>query len=91
MLIPTLSYLINVDQLSNEYDFGEGTIDAYIRVMYSVAESEGASVINMQEAWTLTKENWSDYLVDGAHLKKTARKEYAHFLAKKLYKEYAQD
>lgn len=39
----------------------------------------------MQEAWTLTKENWSDYLVDGSHLKKQAREKYANFLAQKLY------
>ena len=89
MLIPTLSYLINMDQLSNEYNFGEGTIDDYISVMKSVAEREGASVVNMQEAWTLTKENWSDYLVDGSHLKKTARREYADFLAQKLYELFA--
>ena len=90
MLIPTLSYLINMDQLSNEYNFGEGTIDDYISVMKSVAEREGASVVNMQEAWTLTKENWSDYLVDGSHLKKTARREYANFLAQKLYELFAE-
>ena len=89
MLIPTLSYLINMDQLSNEYNFGEGTIDDYISVMKSVAECEGAIVVNMQEAWTLTKENWSDYLVDGSHLKKTARREYADFLAQKLYELFA--
>lgn len=85
MLLPTLSYLIDIDQLSDEHDYGEGTIDAYISIMKNVAKCEGASVINMQEAWTLTKENWSDYLVDGSHLKKQAREKYANFLAQKLY------
>ena len=45
MLLPTLSYLINMDQLSNEYDFGEGTIDAYTGVKKSVAECVGAKMI----------------------------------------------
>ncbi len=84
MILPTLGYLINMEKLTSEYDSGSGTIDAYIDVMKSVAEKEGARVVDMQKAWTLTKENWSEYLVDGAHLKKEARREYAAYLAQEL-------
>lgn len=74
----------DVKSLTSEYDFGGGTIEDYANIMKKVAEQEEISIVDMQKAWTLTKDNWSKYLVDGAHLKKDARREYANYLAKEL-------
>ena len=88
MIAPPVGYFGNTDKLSTEQDFGYGTIDDYIAVMKSVASNNGASFINMQEAWTLTHDNWSKYTADGVHMLKETKVTYAEFLAQKLYEIY---
>ncbi|MCQ2532527.1 MAG: SGNH/GDSL hydrolase family protein [Saccharofermentans sp.] len=85
LLAPTVGYFVYTDELSTEQDNGYGTIDAYIKIMEEVADSENVSIIMMNEAWTLTRENWKEYTEEGVHLTKTAKTQYAEFLATELY------
>ena len=88
LLAPTECYLIPLDAFATENDFGGGTLADYSQLIKTVATEEQLLCIDMIHAWKLTRENYKEYLVDGAHITKEARLIYSEYLAKQLYRHF---
>lgn len=88
LISPAECYLIPLDVLATENDFGGGTLREYTKAVKRVAEEEQLLCIDMLKAWNLTRENATQYLVDGAHLTKYAREKYSEYLLRRIYEYY---